>query len=137
MYNILLTSHSELCIGLLQAAQMILGDTDEVEYVVLDETGIDNFTKKLDEKISLLASDDKELLILVDIFGGTPFNQSMIRAQKQENIRVVSGVNLAMVIEAIMNKNKEIDEALNNIISSTKESIVQGIICREQLEANE
>ena len=137
MYNILLTSHSELCIGLLQAAQMILGDTDEVECVVLDETGIDNFSKKLDEKISLLASDDKELLILVDIFGGTPFNQSMIRAQKQENIRVVSGVNLAMVIEAIMNKNKEIDEALNNIISSTKESIVQGIICREQLEANE
>lgn len=138
MYKILLVSHSELSKGLIGAAKMILGDTDGVDHIILDDSGIEAFSKKLDEKVEILTNDNEGLLILADIFGGTPFNQSMIRSSQYENVRVISGVNLPMVIEAIMNRSNNIDEAVENIISSTKESIVPGILnIQEELEVNE
>ncbi|MGL5347630.1 MAG: PTS sugar transporter subunit IIA [Peptostreptococcaceae bacterium] len=138
MYKILLVSHSELSKGLVGAAEMILGDADGVEHIILDESGIEVFSKKLEEKVERLVEGDQELLILADIFGGTPFNQSMIKSSQYEGVRVISGVNLPMVIEAIMNRSNNIDEAVENIVSSTKDSIVPGVIQKkEELELNE
>ena len=138
MYKILLVSHSELSKGLVGATKMILGDADGVDHIILDDSGIETFSKKLEEKVEILTKDNEGLLILADIFGGTPFNQSMMRSSQYENVRVISGVNLPMVIEAIMNRSNNIDEAVENIISSTKESIVPGVIQKEEeLELNE
>ena len=117
---------------------MILGDDNEVDHIILDESGIDVFSKKLDEKVKYLTENNESLLILADIFGGTPFNQSMIKSQQYENVRVISGVNLQMVIESVMNKSNNIDEVVDNIIASTKESIMQGYINKnEELELND
>ncbi len=138
MYKILLASHSELSKGLLEATKMILGDADGVEYLTLDESGVEIFSEKLNEKVAYLTKDNEELLILTDIFGGTPFNQSMIKSSQYENVRVISGVNLPMVMEAIMNISNSLDKAIENIIASAKDSIVQGIISNQkELELNE
>lgn len=138
MYKILIASHSELSKGLVEATKMILGDDNEVDHIILDESGIDVFSKKLDEKVKYLTENNESLLILADIFGGTPFNQSMIKSQQYENVRVISGVNLQMVIESVMNKSNNIDEVVDNIIASTKESIMQGYINKnEELELND
>ncbi|MBC5995353.1 PTS sugar transporter subunit IIA [Romboutsia ilealis] len=138
MYKVLLVSHSGLSKGLLDATEMILGDADGVDYIILDESGIEVFSKKLDEKVEFLTKTSEGLLILADIFGGTPFNQSMIKSQQYENVRVVSGANLQMVIEAVMNRSNNIDEVVENIVSSTKDSIIQGIINKnKELELND
>ena len=138
MYKILIVSHSELSKGLVEATKMILGDTEGIDHIILDESGIDVFSKKLDEKVKSITGNNESLLILADIFGGTPFNQSMIKSQQYENVRVISGVNLQMVIESVMNRSNDIDEAVENIISSTKESIMQGVINKnEELEFND
>lgn len=138
MYKILIVSHSELSKGLVEATKMILGDADGIDHIILDESGIDVFSKKLDEKVKSITENNESLLILTDIFGGTPFNQSMIKSQQYENVRVISGVNLQMVIESVMNRSNDIDEAVENIISSTKESIMQGVINKnEELEFND
>lgn len=138
MYKILIVSHSELSKGLVEATKMILGDAEGIDHIILDESGIDVFSKKLDEKVKSITGNNESLLILADIFGGTPFNQSMIKSQQYENVRVISGVNLQMVIESVMNRSNDIDEAVENIISSTKESIMQGVINKnEELEFND
>lgn len=138
MYKILIASHSELSKGLVEATKMILGDDNGVDHIILDESGIDVFSKKLDEKVKYLTENNESLLILADIFGGTPFNQSMIKSQQYENVRVISGVNLQMVIESVMNRSNNIDEVVDNIIASTKESIMQGSINKnEELELND
>ena len=138
MYKILIVSHSELSKGLVEATKMILGDAEGIDHIILDESGIDVFSKKLDEKVKSITENNESLLILADIFGGTPFNQSMVKSQQYENVRVISGVNLQMVIESVMNRSNDIDEAVENIISSTKESIMQGVINKnEELEFND
>ncbi len=128
MYEILVVSHSTLCKGFNEAIGMILGREASIEYLELDDEGIELFHKRLKEKIEKLKGEDKDLLILADLFGGTPFNKALCEASRDNKIKVISGVNLAMIIEAIMNKTSNLDEAVLNIVESGKGSIIQGII---------
>lgn len=128
MYEILVVSHSTLCKGFNEAIGMILGEDTSVEYLELDDEGVELFHERLKEKIERLKGEDGKVLILADLFGGSPFNKALCEAGKDEKIKVIAGVNLPMIIEAIMNKTSNLDEAVLNIVESGKGSIVQGII---------
>ena len=41
------------------------------------------------------------VLVFTDLLGGTPFNQSMMIAQDVDNVEVLTGTNLPMVIELL------------------------------------
>lgn len=128
MYEILVISHSTLCKGFNEAVGMILGPETSIEYLSLDDEGIEVFHEKLKEKINKLKSQNEEVLILADLFGGSPFNRAFYEARKDEKIKVIAGVNLSMIIEAIMNKTSSLDEVVLNIVESSKDSIIEGII---------
>lgn len=128
MYEILVVSHSTLCKGFNEAIGMILGGEASIEYLELDDEGIELFQGRLKEKIEKLKSINREVLIFADLFGGSPFNRALCEAGKDEKIEVIAGVNLPMIIEAIMNKTLNLDEAVLNIVKSGKDSIIQGII---------
>lgn len=128
MYGILVISHSNLCKGFNEAVGMILGSETTIEYLALDDEGVEVFHKKLKEKINKLKSQNEEVLILADLFGGSPFNRAFCEAGKDEKIKVIAGVNLSMVIEAIMNQTSSLDEVVLKIVESSKDSITEGII---------
>lgn len=97
--KLILTTHGSLCTGLLQSYEMIAGKNEDILSVPLTELGIEAFRNEL---LQLLESIDKqeEILILTDIKGGTPFNESFMYALTYpERVRVISGVNLPMLIE--------------------------------------
>lgn len=128
MYEILVISHSNLCKGFNEAVKMILGTETSLDYLELDEEGIEVFHEKLKQKIEKLKSQKEEVLILADLFGGSPFNRALCEAGKDEKVKVIAGVNLSMIIEAIMNKTSNLDEVVLKIVESGKDSITQGII---------
>lgn len=128
MYNILVVSHSTLCKGLNDAVMMIMGTDSKVEYLGLDEDGVEKFHQSLKEKLDNLKKDREEILILADLFGGSPFNRSLMEATQNENIKIITGVNLPMLMEAVINKDRNITEATAEIIEGSKDSIKQGTI---------
>lgn len=130
MYKVLVVSHSSLCKGLIEAVEMILGEGQGVEYLSLDTDGIEIFDKNLKNKLQKLKEQSKEILVLADLFGGSPFNKVMLEAANDENIKIITGVNLGMLIEAIINNNNNINTVLENIISSAQESIKLGVISK-------
>lgn len=98
--NILLTSHGSLCTGLLDAFLMFAASADHISAVSLTDTGIDDFRDRLTARVNeLLAKGD--LLIISDLPGGTPYNESYaLFLTNPEHIRLVSGANFPMVLEA-------------------------------------
>lgn len=128
MYKVLIVSHGELCKGLKDATSMILGNDDDFNFVSLDNRGVEIFAENLKAKIKELKKSNNEILILCDLFGGTPFNKSMIEAASDEGIKIISGVNLAMTIEAITNKDRNIQEVVSELIESGRSSILEGVI---------
>lgn len=98
--NILLTSHGSLCEGLLDAFHMFASDACHVSCVGLTDTGIDDFRDRLTACVNVLLAKG-DLLIISDLPGGTPYNESYaLFLTNPEHIRLVSGANFPMVLEA-------------------------------------
>ncbi|MEI0518053.1 PTS sugar transporter subunit IIA [Brachyspira murdochii] len=121
--NLILMSHGNLASALIESTKMILGDLSDYDIVSMQ---VDDTFNDVEEKlISVLDKHkDKNILIMTDIYGGTPFNIASKFYRKNDNICLISGVNLDMVIEYFSsdmhdNTKKLIDE----LISVSKDSI--------------
>lgn len=79
---------------------MIFGPQKDVEAVILlPSEGPEQFRAKLDQAIASL-SDQEQVVILCDLWGGTPFNQASAAINgHEETWAIVTGMNLPMIIE--------------------------------------
>lgn len=101
MVGIILASHGEFAKGILQSATMIVGEQENVEAVVLQPSeGPDDIRKKIEDAAA--SFNTEEILVLADLWGGTPFNQaSGLYEQNKDQWAIVAGLNLPMLIEAL------------------------------------
>ncbi|SFC15563.1 PTS system, mannose-specific IIB component [Alkalibacterium subtropicum] len=125
MVGIILASHGEFAEGILQSGQMIVGEQENVKAVTLmPSEGPDDIRRKMEEAIASFDSD--EVLFLVDLWGGTPFNQAnTLFEDHKDKWAIVAGLNLGMLIEAFtgrfgMDKAQDIAKA---IIEPGKDSV--------------
>ncbi len=103
MIGLLIVTHCDLGKELLNAAEFIVGKIEAVDTIAITETsGTDLLRKKLEVKVSALNSGDG-VLILTDMFGGTPSNLSL-SFLKEGKIEVLTGVNLPMIIAIVQNR---------------------------------
>lgn len=100
MVGIVIASHGELALGIKQSASMIFGEQENVEAVTfMPHEGPEDLQKKLRQAVEAVGND--EVLFLVDLWGGSPFNQANILFEEATEQRaIVAGLNLPMVIEA-------------------------------------
>lgn len=126
MVGIVLTSHGGFADGINQSAEMIFGQQQDVAHVTLKpDEGPDDIHAKLENAIKDF-SDQEQVLFLVDLWGGTPFNQASSLFEKhQDTWAIVTGMNLPMVIEALasrmtMNSAREI---ATHIVETAKDGI--------------
>lgn len=125
MLGIILASHGRFADGIKESAQMIFGEQEKFESVcLLASMGPDEFRQKLKDAIK--AVDSEEILFLVDLWGGTPFNKSSnLFEGNEEKWAIVAGMNLPMVIEALSERftaDKSHDVA-KAIVGSAKEGV--------------
>ena len=101
MVGIILASHGEFAEGIMQSGSMIFGEQENVRSVTLmPSEGPDDFREKLKEAIGSLDNQD-QVLFLVDLWGGTPFNQAnALFEENKDKWAIVAGMNLPMLIEA-------------------------------------
>ena len=108
MIGIVVVTHKQLGDALIDAAEFILGARPD--RVVSVSININENADKLREKISEGIKNvnmKKGVLILTDMFGGTPSNLSYSFLEEGRT-EVISGVNLPMLIKAI-NTRKDMD----------------------------
>ncbi len=97
MVGILILTHGELARELLASARKIAGELDNFEALPLSwGDGVEKAHDKVAAAVSRL-DRGAGVLILTDIFGGTPSNIAMA-FHKPRRIEVISGVNLPMVV---------------------------------------
>ena len=117
MVGIIIASHGEFADGIKQSGSMIFGNQEKVESVVfMPSEGPEDLQRKLREAVEKL--DTEEILFLVDLWGGSPFNQANILFEEDSEHRaIVAGLSLPMLIESYasrfsMNTSHEIAKAI-------------------------
>ena len=126
MTGILIATHGNFAPGVLQSASMIFGEQpDTVAVSLLPSEGPEDIRRKMEEAV-VGFEDPKQVLILVDLLGGTPFNQAngMI-AGHEDTWAIVTGLNLPMLIEAfgLRDVYDTAQEIAAEIVGSAKDGI--------------
>ena len=100
MVGVLLITHGELAHALIQSCEMVIGHSEKVKCLPLHPgVEIDAFREDCKSMITSL-DEGNGVLILTDLLAGTPSNVALV-CQNGLNCECVSGVNLAMLIEAL------------------------------------
>jgi PTS system mannose-specific IIA component len=103
MIGLLIVTHCDLGREFLNAAEFILGSIDAVDIIPITQTAdSEKILKTIEEKIKSL-DNGQGVLILTDMFGGTPSNLSL-SFLKEEMVDVLTGVNLPMIIAIVQNR---------------------------------
>jgi PTS system mannose-specific IIA component len=124
MIGIVIVTHCQLGDALIGAAEFIIGSRPEsLESISID---LNENAEKLRDKISQGIKKVKGpdgVLILTDMFGGTPSNLSYSFLE-EGRIEVLSGVNLPVLIQAVNRREKmKLDELATDLESFGKKSI--------------
>jgi len=125
MYEIVVATHGKLASGLEDTMNMILGEQKNVHFLQFLQD--DDVQELGDRFLSICNSIDKDhdILVLTDLFGGTPCNAaSKIALENIERIKVMCGVSVPMLIESILKKDTELSEAVEKILTASKEATV-------------
>jgi PTS system mannose-specific IIA component len=98
MVGIVIVTHCKLADELVGAAELIVGKIPNCMAVSIDPNdGIDEIGKKVENAIESVDRGEG-ILILTDLFGGTPSNVSLSFLQDKK-VEVLSGVNLPMLLK--------------------------------------
>ena len=124
MIGIVIVTHCQLGEALIEAAEFIIGERPgSLESVSID---LSENAEKLRNKISQgikKVEGEEGVLILTDMFGGTPSNLSYSFLE-EGRIEVLSGVNLPVLIQAAnMREKMKLDELASDLESFGKKSI--------------
>ena len=97
MIGLVLVTHGRLAVEFITAMEHVVGPQEAIEGICIDADD-DMEVRRADIAAAIAAVDDgKGVIILTDLFGGTP-SKLAISLMKSDQIEVIAGVNLPMLI---------------------------------------
>lgn len=118
-----IVSHGQVANELLSAAEAVVGDLSHITAVSIGWHDDVEMAKAEIERAIEQVSSGKGVLVLTDMFGGTPTNISAMFLKENE-VEIVTGVNLPMVIKLASNtKDVTLRELAKEVEDQGKEAI--------------
>ncbi|SFD06495.1 mannose/fructose/sorbose PTS transporter subunit IIA [Clostridium uliginosum] len=124
MIAIIVGTHGMFSEELIKSSEMIFGIQENIGYVTFKPgEGTDDLVNKYNTLLGELDCTDG-VLFMVDLFGGSPFNAASMIAMKNNNIEIISGVNLPMLLETFGSRSfSTLSELVKVAENSGKDSI--------------
>ncbi|WP_213685633.1 PTS fructose transporter subunit IIA [Roseicyclus sp.] len=111
MIGIVIVAHGGLASELLRATEHVVGrQTAMIAISVGPEDDRTARTREICEAADLV-DDGSGVVVVTDMFGGSPSNLSLT-ACKPQNRKILTGVNLPMLIKLAKSRNLGVDEAV-------------------------
>jgi mannose PTS system EIIA component len=99
MIGLVLVTHGRLAAEFVRAMEHVVGPQERIEAICIGpEDDMEGRRNDIAEALARVDSDGDGVIILTDLFGGTPSNLA-ISLMKSDKIEVIAGVNLPMLIK--------------------------------------
>lgn len=128
MIGIVVVTHSRMAAELCRAVEMIMGPLDLLVAVNIEpETSVDAARNLVFEAFRHVGTDGDGVLILTDLFGGTPTNIS-VELLAAGNVDIITGVNLPMLLKGVnLRLSCELDDLAAQLAEYTRTSIIRPV----------
>lgn len=121
--KLIVMSHGLMAQETLNSAKMIFGEIEGASSVVLlPNEGVEDVERKLAEICSKYL-DDEQILIIVDLLGGTPSNVALKKLFSSDKIAMITGLNLTLVIEYALSSINDVNELADYLVNEGRSSI--------------
>ena len=111
MIGLMIITHGNLALELRSAMEHMIGDQNNIEiFSITPEDDIDIQKNNIEKKLKEL-NLGKGVIILTDVFGGTPSNLAL-NFLDPGVVEIMSGVNLPMLIKICQLRDKDILEVI-------------------------
>lgn len=117
-----LITHGNFATGIKTTLEMIVGNQENIDY-------IDCYIKKefdIEVEVSKILNKYKnqDIIFLTDIYGGS-VNNYILSLLNNENIYLISGFNLPLIMNLIENQELSTNEMIENSIDNARNQIKQ------------
>lgn len=124
--GILLASHGDYCYGAKNSLEMIIGPSPNLLCVsVTPSMNNTDVQVQMEEAYGVLRKACDEVLIFTDLLCGTPNNIAVRLMMTENNITVLTGYNLAILVELVNRRNtcncnvRELIEGIEDIMKAS------------------
>lgn len=119
--SLLLITHDQIGTALMDTARSMLGVSPmQVDIIpVLREHNPDDL---VDQAMHII-NQHEQTLVMTDMYGSTPSNIAC-RLHSQENVRVVGGINLPMLVRVLNYPRLSLDELVEKAISGGRDGVL-------------
>ena len=122
--GIILISHGHFAKYAMDSAQMIVGKQENYEIVsVTDDKDLEDVIEELKSAYGKV-KNEREVLILADIFGGTPSNSSSRILLEGAEVEVYTGFNLPVLLELLLIRDLPMEEIKEKLEATSKETFI-------------
>ena len=127
MIGLLVTGHANFGTGITSSVNLIAGEQEAYKAVdFLPTYSTEDLTREITKALEDL-TDCEGVIIFTDLMGGTPFNVSAQLGHGKENILIVAGTNLPMLVEIVMSRKfmDNLDELVESVLETGKEQVTK------------
>ena len=127
MIGLIVTGHANFGTGITSSVNLIAGEQEAYKAVdFLPTYSTEDLTCELTKALDEL-KDCEGVIIFTDLMGGTPFNVSAQLGHGKDNIRIVAGTNLPMLVEIVMSRKfmDDLDELVDSVLETGKEQVTK------------
>ena len=118
MIGALVVTHGQLAQELVAAAEMIVGEISHIQAVSIGwHDDVNDARKEIERRIAEVDGGNG-VVILTDMFGGTPSNIAFA-FHEPGKVDVVTGVNLPMILKLASQKQE--GETLDNLVRAVRD----------------
>jgi PTS system mannose-specific IIA component len=134
MIGMVLVTHGRLADEFVEALQHVVGEQEHVATVCIGPD--DDMEQRRKDILSSITKVDqgKGVILLTDMFGGTPSNLAISVIDKA-NVEVIAGINLPMLIKlASVRKSEPLIDAVNSAQEAGRKyiNIASQLLSQEQ-----
>lgn len=122
MRKYVVATHASFAKGIVESLDFILGKQANLEMMCAYTTADFDIQKEIEQMMAKLDEQD-ELLVLVDLLGGSVAN-AFIEFVEDPRVHVITGVNFAMLLDMVMNTNEDIQQVIQQAMQAAQEGIV-------------
>jgi mannose/fructose-specific phosphotransferase system component IIA len=121
-FRIVVAAHGDLAAALVASAELICGELPDVLAVGLQPSDSpESFSERF---FAAAGNPGAPLLILTDLAGGTPHNVALAATRRLPGSVLISGVNLAVLIEAAMSIDALDGDSVERLVAGGREALV-------------
>lgn len=127
MKRILIATHGKMASGIRYTAELIVGQVAEIDTIDAYVTPEDNVEEKFREYFQKYEQD--RIIVFTDLMGGS-VNQKLVEYSKRENVTLVTGTNLPVLMQVMLADDDVTDDEIQEYIDDARNELQ--MVCLEE-----